>query len=168
MLTTSLNLLREAGACEDRYKHLLAALGGPSIDHDAPIPLSRILDINGLDDCLWALRATPNEQDAERDRKARLFAVWCCREMPLHDGRKMWDLLTDERSRNAVDVAERFANGKATQEELAAAWGAARAAARDAARAAAWDAAWAAAWAAARAAQNVELERRLFNLGAPK
>jgi hypothetical protein len=104
----------------------------------------------------------------EPDRKAlRLFACWAVRETPITKGRKVWDLLTDERSRNAVIVAERFANGEATSDDLAAAraaawdaagaaaWDAARAAARDAARAAArdaaraaaWDAAWAAAWA---------------------
>ena len=86
------------------------------------------------------------------DRTLRLFACWCARQV--------WHLLTDQRSRNAVVVAERYADGKVTSEELSAAESAAGAAARDAAgaaaRAAAGDAAWAAAmdaaWAAARAA----------------
>jgi hypothetical protein len=96
--------------------------------------------------------------EAWNPRTARLFACWCARNTPLLDGRTTWDLLTDERSRRAIEVAERYANGEASGEELAAAGDAARDAARDAAwaaaraaaRAAAWDVAWAAAWAAAR------------------
>jgi hypothetical protein len=78
------------------------------------------------------------------DKNLRLFACWCVR--------KIWHLLTDERSRNAVVVAEKYANGLATQEELAAARDAAWAA-RDVVRDAAWAAAWDAAWDAARAAR---------------
>jgi hypothetical protein len=86
------------------------------------------------------------------NRELRLFACWSVRQV--------WFLLTDERSRNAVEVAERYAEGMATAAELAAAreaagaaWAAARAAAlaAEVARAAAW-AAEVAAWAAARAA----------------
>ena len=64
----------------------------------------------------------------------RLFAIWCAREaLKLVEN-------PDPRSVEATNVAERFANGEATSDELYAA----RDAARDAARAAAWDAARAA------------------------
>ena len=76
----------------------------------------------------------------------RLWGCWCIRNTPIADGRFVWDLLTDERSRHAVEVAEKFARGEATREELdsaaSAAWTTAREA-RDAARAASW-ASWAA------------------------
>jgi hypothetical protein len=86
------------------------------------------------------------------DRELRLFACWCCRN-------QVWHLLTDERSRHAVEVAELYAEGKATSDELAAAEDAAWGAERAAAWAAAWaaeDAAWAAAWAAEAAAWAAE------------
>ena len=75
------------------------------------------------------------------DKELRLFACFCARQN--------WHLLTDDRSRNSVEVAERFANGNTTKEELKAAYAAAYAAAdADAAYAAAYTAAYAAAYAA--------------------
>jgi len=71
------------------------------------------------------------------DRTLRLFSVWCYRQVQ--------HLMTDPRSVAAVDVAERFANGDATVEELKVA--------RAAATATAW-ATSAAAWAAADAAAS--------------
>lgn len=90
------------------------------------------------------------------DRDRRLMTCAFVRRTPLGDGRVVWDLLTNERSRNAVEVAERHANGDATDDELSTAWDAARSAAWDAAgsaaRSAAWDGAGSAACYAARSA----------------
>ena len=71
------------------------------------------------------------------DKTARLFACWCVKQI--------WHLLTDERSKHAVKIAEQYANGEASKKDMAAARDAARAAAR------------AAAWAAARDAQREKL-----------
>ena len=117
MITTTLNAIRAQHPCEDGWKRLLIDLDKTKAD-DEPLPLVTILNSNGIDDALWCLRAVEGF-----DKEKRVFAVWCARQVQ--------HLMTDPRSIAALDVAERFAYGKATQEELKAAWAAA-----DAARAA--------------------------------
>jgi hypothetical protein len=86
------------------------------------------------------------------DKTARLFAVWCAREaLKLVDN-------PDPRSLNACDVAERYANGDASSEELAEAVSAAVSAARSAAEYAALSAARSAAEYAARSAARYAAE----------
>jgi hypothetical protein len=148
--SVTLSGLRKASACINGYNKVVRMLQNKPFSeadsergsyirlaHKEPIPLLSILESNGLDDALWALSCATGV-----DRDARLFSVWCARQVQ--------HLMTDQRSIDALDVAERFANGTATEKELTAAWDAACAAAWDAACAASRAAACAAAWAAAR------------------
>ena len=136
-ITTTLNRILANNPCGQEpaqttgWNKLLAGLGKSHGD-DEPLPYARIVEINGLDDALWACRAEP-----QHSREWRLFAVW--------NARQVEHLMADERSTRALDVAQRHANGLATDEELAAA--------RDAAEAA-WAAARGAAWAAASRAMG--------------
>lgn len=125
IITTTLNRIRVHGPCNQHgpvedggWRKLLAGLGKTKAD-DEPLPYARIVEINGLDDALWACRAEP-----QYAKEWRLFAVWCARQVE--------DLMTDERSRRALHVAERYAHGMATNDELAAVWAAALAAEMDA------------------------------------
>jgi hypothetical protein len=173
-MKTTLNKIRKHSPCHDGWEKLLRGLNKTRPDAKI-IWIDTVLDLNGLDDALWCLRAVGG-----CDREIRLYAVWCAR--------RVQDLMVDPRSIAALDVAERHARNEASDEELAAVdarataavasltWAAAPAsyAARSAA-AAATAAAWmsdAAAWAAVavgsasvdagnaeRAAQADELRR---------
>ena len=77
MLTTTLNAILAVGPCGQRPKEdgtltgwlkLLAHLGKTKADDD-PLPFSRIVESNGLEDALWCCRAAP-----QYDREWRLFA----------------------------------------------------------------------------------------------
>jgi hypothetical protein len=64
---------------------------------------------------VWELRSMGKVSRTKAGkRKLRLFACGCCR--------LVWELLTDPRLQEAVEVAERFAEGSATKDELQAAF----------------------------------------------
>lgn len=126
----TLSSLRKAYACYDGYNKVVRALQGAKFEdedycrdsyirfvYEKPISILSILKSNGLADALWALRCVPGI-----DRDARLFIVWC--------GRQVQHLMTDKQAIEAFNIAERIAIGTATEDELAAA--------RTAARTAAW------------------------------
>ena len=141
MITTTLNKIRKHSPCQEGWTKLLAGLG-KTVGDDELLPFARILEINGLKDALWCCRAEPLY-----DKEWRSLAV--------KYARRVEHLNTDPVVKYANDVAERYANGEATDEELVfartAAWAAwdvsvtagwaAEATAADAAYYAAWDAA---------------------------
>ena len=129
-LTTTTARIDACNPCKGRRSRA-AKLLGITKSSDQPIDYKRLLDVLGLDDALWCCRAQPDLSPTWRR-----YAVWCARQVQ--------HLMTDRRSLDALDVAERHAAGDATDQELSAAWaaaGAAAGAAGDAARDAAWDAA---------------------------
>lgn len=130
----TLSSLRKERACYNGYNKVVRALQGAKFEDEdycrgsyiqfvykEPISILSILKSNGLEDgledALWALRCVPGI-----DRDARLFIVWC--------GRQVQHLMTDKRAIEALNIAERFAIGITTEDELAAA--------RTAVRNAAW------------------------------
>ena len=150
MLTTTITLLRKAGACSEGYRKLVRYLGGVQYyGEEAPIPLAMVLESNGLSDALWCLRAVPPEAEAQRDRLARLLACdYAEHVLSIFEAAYP----EDKCPRQAIEVSRRFVRGEATTDEMAAAWAAAWAATEATAGAGTWTAARAAAWAAARAA----------------
>ncbi len=116
MITITLNKIRAARPCEDGWTLVLKA--HKHLGMDTEFPLVSVLESNDLYDTLWCLRCLP-----EHDNLWRKYAVWCARQVE--------HLMTDERSKNALDVAWRHSNGEATDGELAAAWAAAGEAAWD-------------------------------------
>ena len=64
MIETTLRKLRKYKACDSKYYYLAAALGDEYGDNTL-LPVSRILDINGVSDALWALRACDMSQEDE-------------------------------------------------------------------------------------------------------
>ena len=96
----------------------------------APVP---------VEDAFWVVL----REELISAKALRLFAV-ACANRALQRERKA-GREPDQRLWDAVKTSRRYAMGKASVEELSAAWDAARAVARDAAMAAAWAVAWAAA-----------------------
>jgi hypothetical protein len=135
-MRTTLNKIRAHNPCREGWEKLLRGLNKTQPD-DEVLWIDQILDCNGLNDALWCLRAVEGF-----DREIRLFAVWCAR--------RVQHLMTDPRSVAALDVAERYARGEASDAELEAARAAAAAATARAAAARA-----AAGWAAEAASSAV-------------
>ena len=111
MTTHEIDILQSLGACSEGIEY---AKQHPT--------LAEAVRHSERSYALWAVWRLCTAQDRVR------IACHIARHTPIGDGRTVWDLLTDERSRTAIETAERWAEGKATDEELSAAYAAAYAA----------------------------------------
>ena len=118
-----------------------------------PIPAWEAAQAVPLQEALWVLDNHPGLLF-----QRRIFSVWCARSVLKYTD--------DWRVVNCVNVAERYAYGQATENQLKMVAEEAVRAAKEAVRAAAWAAAWAveAAWAAAweRGSIGIHLHHRAF------
>lgn len=157
MITTTLNEIRKQWPCSEGWEKALRALGKTGPDNE-PLTLLKILEINGFEDAIWALRCI----ESKYDNATRLFACFCARYVLDIFER---EYPNDNRPRKAIEVAERFAYGFATERKLAKVSAAALGAAQEArhgdtmfaacaaaeaseVKASPWTAVWSAFWAA--------------------
>jgi len=177
-MKTTLKKIWQHNPCEGSWKKLLQSLGKTEAD-DTEVSVRYILDLLGIDDAIWVLRAVDGH-----DREVRLFACDCA-ESVLHLYEDKYP--DDNRPRKAIEVSRKYAECNATIEELSeagyaassgawsvAAWAARWAAAADASAAAACaaraaaravgaeEAAWSATWAASAAAEREKQKQFLL------
>ena len=138
-MTVTLAQIKKYSPLASFWSKVLKANGGRNADLNKRFPVSSILDSNGLEDTLWALRCLP-----EYNVLWRKFAWWCAEQVK--------DNARDDRVSRCLEVVKRYCEGLATDEELSEAADAAAEAADAAADAAAHAAADAAADAAAKRA----------------
>jgi hypothetical protein len=104
MLTTTYNLAVKHGACERALEAWDEHVGGiEKFGYDTKIPLTDVLDVLGLDDCLWAFRATENNELAKTILFKLLIA--CADRVLIHYEAKYPD---DKRPRQAIETAQAY------------------------------------------------------------
>jgi hypothetical protein len=105
-LSTTLTRIKKSDPALSKWATRWIAVGKAA---DEPISYEDILDSFGLQIALECGAAEP-----QYGNLWRLYAVWCARQVQ--------HLMTDERSLAALNVAERYTNDEATDEELRSAW----------------------------------------------
>lgn len=121
LAVTTLEALRDDGACYAGYNRLVRALQGNIFTHedsirenylhfayDGTIDIEFIFKSNGLDDALWALRCC--KQTPELEKQERLFAIWCVKQIQYRVG--------DEQTMSIIHTVERYVDGEISREEL--------------------------------------------------
>lgn len=103
-MKTTLHKIKQSSPDMVFWRTLLTDLGKTKSD-DEPLDIVSIYNSAGIFDTLWCLRTVDGF-----DREKRLFAVWCAKQLSFE--------MKDMRSLRCIYVAEKFANGDATEQEL--------------------------------------------------
>ena len=107
-MNTTLNEIRAHHPCEASWKVLLLGLGKTQAD-DEPLAYSRIVEICGLSDCLWAIaHCHPRGK-----RICAEFSLWCA------EGVR--DQMRDPSAIAIVDMIREYLDGGCTIDQLQAA-----------------------------------------------
>ncbi|HUW26786.1 MAG TPA: hypothetical protein VMW07_09730 [Gallionella sp.] len=113
MIQTTLNRIYLCNPSKELWDRLLKSLGKTQPDDDA-LDLYSLIHRVGLYSALWCCQSLP-----EFDKYWRLYAIWCARQLKCNHKYGMYG---NESFVKAIEVAERYANGDATQAELHEAW----------------------------------------------
>ena len=106
---TTLNLVKKHHLDSSSSRKLRRALGKEWGVNDK-IPLTRILDANGMEDAIWALRAVPDSRKEERNRLCCLLAL----DFAEHVLFVFEEIFPgDDRLRQVIQAARDFVGGKA-------------------------------------------------------
>ena len=107
-MNTTLNEIRAHHPCEASWKVLLLGLGKTQAD-DEPLAYSRIMEICGLSDCLWAIaHCHPRGKRICAD-----FSLWCAEGVREH--------MSDPSAIAIVDMIREYLDGGCTIDHLQAA-----------------------------------------------
>ena len=151
ILYTTFRLAHKAKACQESYCKFAQSVGGvEKYGRDTPIPLTKIIEVLGLQDALWCLSVTT----VDSSRFTRLLTCEFAGHVLGNFERWSPD---DMCPRETIEVSRRFAGGLASSEELRSAAYSAAYSARSAvysARCAVYSAAYSAAESAESAAYS--------------
>ena len=130
MLNTTFRLLRKFHACKEGYKEF-RKYKSPWGDNQ-PISLQEILEVRGLDDALWSLRATVEPAERETRRLACDYAEHAKKNIPPSENPRTGHWEGEEIQTSARRIAETVAgchpdviSARFASSEWAAAWEAA-------------------------------------------
>ena len=110
MIFTTLELCKENKACSSGYKTLIKSLP-KGHSKTEPIALTHIIESNGLQDAIWALRATT---EPCRDFITS-YALWCA-EQVLDIYEKEYP--NDKRVRECLEGIRKYQAGKISKKDL--------------------------------------------------